>query len=116
MVTNKATSVIAAAGIIGGYAAWRVTKVRWLGSLVMTSAGAAAGRRWMKDDPLAATGLGLLYSGAFAATRPLAKRIGSVPAAVSMAALAAGAAWYFHDREADEADVAPAPSLVVTAP
>lgn len=104
MDTKRTTSVLVAAGLVGGYAAARLSHMRWLGSLVMSSAGAAAGKQWAKDSPARAVGLGSVYSGAFALAFPLAKRIGTVPAVAAMAAVAGGAAWLLHDRTAGEPD------------
>ena len=79
--------------------------MRFLGGLVMSAAGAVAGRKWAKDGALTAVTLGSLYSSAFALSHPLAKRIGAVPAVATVALVTAGAAWLLHDRTADQGSV-----------
>lgn len=98
---DRSTALIAAGGLVGGFAVARITKVRAAGGLVMSLAGAAAGRRWAQDGPLTATALGTLYTSAFALSHPLARKIGPWPAVVSAAAVTAAAAWLAHDRHQD---------------
>lgn len=99
MTTSRSTALIVAGGILGGFAVARVTNVRAIGGLVLSVAGAAAGREWSRDDALTATALGAVYTGAFALSHPLAKKIGPWPAVLLAASVAAGAAWALHDRQ-----------------
>ena len=100
MDNNRITSVIVAAGLIGGYTIARVTNVRPLGAIVLSAAGAKAGREWAKDGPITATALASIYTGAFALSHPLSKKIGAWPAVLAVTAGAAASAWLLHDRRA----------------
>lgn len=97
---KRTTALTAAAGLIGGFAVARVTKVRPLGGIVLAIAGASAGREWAKDGAITATALGSIYTSAFALSHPLAKKIGPWPAVFVVASCAAAAAWLLHDRKA----------------
>lgn len=93
------TAGLVVAGMIGGYVSARVTKVRPLGGVVLGAAGIAAGRRWhAKSGPGTTALLSTIYLGAFGASHPLAKKIGSWPAVLVSTAAAAGAAWVLHDN------------------
>lgn len=100
MDTNRTTSLVVAAGLVGGFAVARVTKVRMLGGIVLSLAGAQASRDWAKDGAITATALGSIYTTAFALSHPLAKKIGAWPAVFVVASSAAAAAWLLHDRKA----------------
>jgi hypothetical protein len=83
-------SVVAAAGLVGGFAAARRTGRRDLGGAVFAAAGAWCEREWTRTSgPLAAAALGALYSSAMGASHPLAKRIGAWPSVLAVAAVAA---------------------------
>ncbi|MFE3608852.1 hypothetical protein [Streptomyces goshikiensis] len=93
------TSVVAAAGLVGGYAVARWTKVRPLGGVVLGAAGIAAGREWhRRAGAPAAAGLGALYIAGFAGSHPLAKKVGAWPAVFGAAGVVAAAAWAVADR------------------
>ncbi|MFJ7202858.1 hypothetical protein ACIQWR_04865 [Streptomyces sp. NPDC098789] len=94
------TSVVAAAGLVGGYAVARWTRKRPLGGIVLGAAGIAAGREWhRRAGAPAAAGLGALYVAGFAGSHPLAKKIGAWPAVLSVAAVVAAASWTVADRD-----------------
>ncbi|MFE5806891.1 hypothetical protein [Streptomyces sp. NPDC056491] len=94
------SSVVAAAGLVGGYAVARWTGKRPLGGVVLGAAGLAAGREWHRRGgaPVAA-GLGALYLGGFAGAHPLAKKVGPWPAVFGAAGLVAAASWAVADRD-----------------
>ena len=95
------TAPIAAAGLVGGYLAARLTKVRPLGGVVLAAAGVAAGRRWLATaGPVGTVALGAVYLGGFGASHPLARRIGPWPAVLSAAGASAAASWLLADRRA----------------
>ena len=96
---KRTTALTTAAGLLGGFLVSRVTKVRALGGLVSSLAGAKAGRQWAKESPVTATALGSIYTGAFALSRPLAKKIGAWPSALALSAGTAAAAYLLHDRK-----------------
>ncbi|MFJ3585277.1 hypothetical protein ACIPPS_24045 [Streptomyces sp. NPDC090127] len=86
--------VIAAAGLVGGYAVARWTKKRPLGGVVLAGAGAVAVREWQQvAGGKAAAGLGVAYVAAFAGSHPLARKVGAWPAVFSVAGAVAAASW-----------------------
>lgn len=93
------TAAVTAVGLIGGWLSARETGIRPLGGAWLAAAGVWAGRSWAaKTSPGITAGLSALYVGAFGASHPLAKKIGSWPAVLSVTAVAAGAAYAFSDR------------------
>lgn len=87
-------------GMIGGYVSARVTKIRPLGGIVLGAAGIAAGQRWYRKSGAGTTALlTAIYLGAFGASHPLAKKIGSWPSVLTSTAAAAGAAWVLNDKQ-----------------
>lgn len=79
-------SVVAAAGLVGGFAVARATK-REVGGTLFGLAGTWCGRRWAQTTgPLGATVLGALYTAAMGGSHPLAKRIGAWPSVLLVAA------------------------------
>ncbi|MET9606089.1 hypothetical protein ABZZ17_13605 [Streptomyces sp. NPDC006512] len=93
------SSVVAAAGLVGGYAVARWTKKRPLGGVVLGAAGVVAGREWHRraGTPVAA-GLGALYVAGFAGAHPLAKKVGAWPAVIGAAVVVAATTWAVADR------------------
>ncbi|WP_128981587.1 hypothetical protein [Streptomyces roseicoloratus] len=86
--------VIAAAGLVGGYAVARWTKKRPLGGVVLAVAGGVAAREWQQAvGGKGAAGLTAAYVGAFAGSHPLAKKIGAWPAVFSVAGAMAATSW-----------------------
>ncbi|MFD3697171.1 hypothetical protein ACFWUZ_13635 [Streptomyces sp. NPDC058646] len=93
------SSVVAAAGLLGGYAVARWTGKRPLGGVVLGAAGIAAGREWHRRGGVpAAAGLGTLYLAGFAGAHPLAKKVGAWPAVIGAAAVVAATTWAVSDR------------------
>ncbi|PWJ55392.1 hypothetical protein SAMN06264364_10362 [Quadrisphaera granulorum] len=79
-------SVVAAAGLIGGFAVARATK-REIGGTLFGLAGTWCGRQWTKSTgPVGAAVLGAIYTAAMGGSHPLAKRIGAWPAVLSVTA------------------------------
>ncbi|MGK5630354.1 hypothetical protein [Streptomyces sp. URMC 123] len=91
--------VVAAGGLVGGYAVARWTKKRPLGGAALAAAGAVAARDWRrKAGSGAAAGLSAAYVAAFAGSHPLAKKVGAWPAVFAVAGGVALASWAVADR------------------
>ncbi|MGW0119621.1 hypothetical protein [Streptomyces sp. NPDC003327] len=91
--------LVAAAGLVGGYAVARWTGKRPLGGVVLAVAGGVAAREWQRvGGGKAAAGLGTAYVAAFAGSHPLAKKIGAWPAVFSVAGGVAAASWVVTRR------------------
>lgn len=87
---KPATTALAAAGLVGGYAVARGTGIRPLGGVALAAAGAVCANSWIRTSgPARGGALLAIYLGAFGASHPLAKKIGAWP---SVGAVAAGAA------------------------
>lgn len=92
------TAPIVAVGLIGGYVTARETGIRPLGGVVLGAAGLYAGRTWLaRRGPATAAALGAAYVLGFGLSHPLAKKIGSWPAVLTVTAAAAGAAAVLSD-------------------
>lgn len=93
------SSVVVAAGLIGGFAVARATKVRALGGAVLLAKGAFAARTWYSSaGPATTAGLSTLYLASFGLSHPLAKQIGAWPSVLTVSAVNAAAAWALVDR------------------
>jgi hypothetical protein len=93
------TAPVAAAGLIGGFAAARYSGRRELGGAVLAFAGAWCTRSWLRSSgPATAGGLLAIYLGAFGVSHPLAKAIGAWPAVLAVSAASAGATCALADR------------------
>ncbi|KOU09826.1 MULTISPECIES: hypothetical protein [Streptomyces] len=93
------TSLVAAGGLVGGYAAARWTGKRPLGGVVLAAAGTLAAREWhRRTSPTTTALLGAAYVAAFAASHPLAKKIGAWPAVFTSAAAVAATTYATADR------------------
>ncbi|WP_432003777.1 hypothetical protein [Streptomyces sioyaensis] len=98
-MTGVPTSVIAATGLVGGYAVARWTKKRPLGGVALAAAGAVAAKEWQrKAGNATAAALSGAYVAAFAASHPLAKKIGAWPSVCAVAGGVAAASWCVADR------------------
>lgn len=87
-------AVIAAGGLVGGYATARWTKKRPLGGVALAAAGAVAAREWKQAaGTKAAVGLTAAYVVAFAGSHPLAKKVGAWPSVFTVAGGVAVASW-----------------------
>ena len=83
-------SIVAAAGLIGGFAAARHTERREIGGVVFAAAGAWCEREWTRTTgPVAAAGLGALCTAAMGGSHPLAKKISAWPSVLAVAAVTA---------------------------
>ena len=94
------TAPLVGVGLIGGWLIARETGIRPIGGVVLATVGGYAARSWfVKKGPL--TGIGLIgaYIGAFGLSHPLAKRIGSWPAVLSVTSVASAAAWFLNDKD-----------------
>lgn len=88
------SSVLVAAGLIGGYGVARLTKVRSLGGVALLACGVAAGRTWLASaGPATTAGLSTLYIAGFGLSHPLAKKMGAWPSVLAVTAVNAGASW-----------------------
>jgi len=103
MASSFPTAPLVAGSLVGGYAVGRATKVRALAGVVLAAGGVLAGRQWLaRSGPATTAALAATYVGAFGLSHPLAKRIGAWPAVLTVAGVAAGAAWAFSDRAASD--------------
>jgi len=92
MARSVPPSLVAAAGLVGGFAAARYTSRREVGGAVFAIAGVVSGREWfLRSGPLAAACLGALYTAAMGGSHPLAKKIGPWPSVLAVSALTAAA-------------------------
>ncbi|GAA1873948.1 hypothetical protein [Brevibacterium marinum] len=92
------TAPLVAVGLVGGYLSARETGIRPLGGVVLAAAGAYAARTWfVKKGWPVGTALTLGYLGGFGLSHPLAKKIGSWPAVLSVSAVNAAAAYMAVD-------------------
>ena len=69
------SSVLTAAGLVGGYAVARATGVRALGGVTLAAAGIAAGRTWARAGIPQTAVLSVTYIAAFGLSHPLAKKM-----------------------------------------
>ncbi|MGW7487075.1 hypothetical protein [Streptomyces sp. NPDC054786] len=93
------TAVVAATGLVGGYAVARWTKKRPLGGVALAAGGVVAARGWQqKAGNATAAVLGGAYVAAFAGSHPLAKKIGAWPAVCAVAGGVAVTSWVVVDR------------------
>ncbi|QCQ92310.1 hypothetical protein [Rhodococcus sp. SGAir0479] len=78
MLNRTATSALAAAGLVGGYAVARQTGNRQLGGAVLAAVGGVCTYSWAQSSGAgrAAALLGT-YVAAFGGSHPLAKKIGA---------------------------------------
>jgi hypothetical protein len=80
-------SAVAAAGLIGGFAAARATGRRELGGAAFATAGAWCASRWAQQVGVpAAVGLTAAYTAAMGGSHPLAKKVGAWPAVLLVTA------------------------------
>ena len=93
------TALITAGSLIGGWQVARRTGVRPLGGAVLAVGGVLAGREWVRrTSPATTAALAATYVGAFGLSHPLAKKIGSWPSVLTVAAATAAASYAFADR------------------
>ncbi|MFF0202208.1 hypothetical protein [Streptomyces sp. NPDC005017] len=93
------SALVAASGLVGGYAVARWTRKRQLGGVVLAAAGVAAAQRWRRQAGVPAAGaLSAAYVAAFAGSHPLAKKVGAWPAVFGVAGAMAVASWAVADR------------------
>lgn len=94
------TAVITAGSLIGGWQIARRTGVRPLGGAVLAVGGVVAGREWARrTSPVVTGALAATYIGAFGLSHPLAKKIGSWPAVLTVSAVTAAVSYLVADRE-----------------
>ena len=97
---SVSTAAVVATGLLGGWLTARETGIRPLGGVVLAAAGVWAGRSWAaKTDVATTVGLSALYVAAFGASHPLAKKMGSWPAVLTVTAAASGAAYALADAK-----------------
>ncbi|OZC48406.1 hypothetical protein CH267_26220 [Rhodococcus sp. 06-621-2] len=97
--SSLATSALAAAGLLGGFAVAQQTENRQLGGAVLAAVGVASTASWnAAAGPKVAGALLTTYLVGFGASHPLAKKIGAW-SAVSVAAGATAAASLVLTRQ-----------------
>jgi hypothetical protein len=83
-------SALAAAGLIGGFAAARYSGKRALGGAVFAAAGAAAAPQVIRTTgPRGGAAMAAIYAAAMGGSHPLAKKVGPWPAVLGVAAATA---------------------------
>lgn len=93
------TSMLTAAGLVGGYAVATTSKNRRLGGAVAAAALVTAWEGWRRNaGPGTACALAATYLAALGGSHPLARRIGAWPSVLTVATATAAAAHYFGDR------------------
>lgn len=98
------SSVLTAAGLVGGYAVARFTGVRPLGGAVLAAAGVAAGRTWVRAGIPQTAALAGIYVTAFGLSHPLAKKIGAWPSVLTVAVAAGVASHVLADAVVADQD------------
>jgi len=97
---DVSTAAVVATGLIGGWITARETGIRPLGGVILAAAAGYAARTWnAKAGAGVAAGLTTGYIGAFGLSHPLAKKMGSWPAVLSVTAATAGAAYALSDAK-----------------
>ncbi|MDX3454491.1 hypothetical protein PV396_21510 [Streptomyces sp. ME02-8801-2C] len=97
--TKVPTALVAAGGLVGGYAVARWSRNRQLGGAVLAVAGTVAAQQWQEQAGATAAGaLTVAYVAAFAGSHPLAKKVGAWPAVFGVAGAVALASWAVADR------------------
>lgn len=92
------TAPVVALGLVGGWLTARETGIRPLGGVVLAAAGLHAGRTWLaRRGPATTAVLGATYVLGFGLSHPLAKKIGSWPAVLTVSGVATGAAALLSD-------------------
>ena len=85
-------SLLAAVGLVGGFAAARYTGRREVGGLVFAAAGAMGAQSWRAiAGPRAAAAMTVLYATAMGVSHPLAKKVGPWPSVLAVTAVTAAA-------------------------
>ena len=97
-VTVLPTAPLVAASLVAGYAVARGTGVRALGGLVLLAGGVVAGQQWWRHGAGTTAALATTYVAAFGLSHPLARRIGTWPSVLTVAAVAGAASWVAADR------------------
>jgi len=95
------TAALVTAGLVGGFGIARSTGRRDVGGAVFAALGAAAGSAWFRGGGMKrAVPLAGLYVAAMGGSHPLAAKLGPWPSVGAVTAVAAGAAYAAHDRQA----------------
>ncbi len=85
-------SLLAAAGLLGGFSVARYTGRRDVGGLLFAGLGACCARDWARSSGTGpAAGLAALYVAAMGGSHPLAKKLGAWPSALAATAVTAAA-------------------------
>ncbi|MGJ0181883.1 hypothetical protein [Corynebacterium glyciniphilum] len=94
------TAAVTTLGLIGGWVSARETGIRPLGGVLLAAAGVYAGRTWLaKGGPALTAGLTTAYVAGFGLSHPLAKKMGSWPAVLTVTAGVAGASYVLADKK-----------------
>ena len=96
---DVSTAPLAGLGLVAGYLVARESGIRPLGGVVLGLTGLYAGRTWLaRAGAPGAAALTAIYLGGFAASHPLAKKVGAWPAVLGVAAVSAAASHVVADR------------------
>jgi hypothetical protein len=97
--TRIPTALLLALGLIVGFAVAEATGLRWLGGLVMLAANLLCVPRWLEvGGTRLAIGLTVIFWACMVLSHPLAHQIGTWPSVLTVAVVAAAAAWSLADR------------------
>lgn len=92
------TSILSAAGLLGGFSVARYSHNRKLGGALWAGAGLACAPAWRKVGVPGAVALGSAYATAMGGSHPLAKRIGPWRAVLAVTAAMSALSWAVVDR------------------
>ncbi len=93
-VSRIVPPLVAAGGLVAGFAVAQATGVRPLGGAVLVVGGLWCGRAWWRTaGPVPTIVSAAVYTGAFVVSHPLAKTMGAWPSVFAMAAVTAGTTY-----------------------
>lgn len=97
--THVPTALLLALGLVLGFGVAEATGLRWLGGLVLVGANVLAVPSWLAvGGTRLAGGLTVVFWAGMVLSHPLARLVGTWPSVLTVAAVAAGAAWSLADR------------------
>jgi hypothetical protein len=97
--TRVPTALLLALGLVLGFGLAEATGLRWLGGLVMLAANLLAIPAWLAaGGTRLAVALTVVFWACMVLSHPLAHQIGTWPSVLTVALVAAAAAWLLADR------------------
>ena len=102
------TALLLALGLVLGFGLAEATGLRWLGGLVMLAANLLAVPSWLAvGGARLAVGLTVVFWACMVLSHPLAHLIGTWPSVLTVAVVAAAAAWALADRRTQSSEMRP---------